>query len=61
MSAMEYILAETGVLTDTPRQMENIFRAKLLFEGVDPDTDPLLIREAVEAGIALAAQLSHVY
>ena len=61
MSAMEYILAETGVLTDTPRQMENIFRAKLLFEGVDPDTDPLLIHEAVEAGIALAAQLSHVY
>ena len=61
MSAMEYELADEGILTDAPEQMENIFRAKLLFEGKDPEAYVNLIHEAVEAGTALARQLNQVY
>ncbi len=61
MSALEYELADERILTDAPEQMENIFRAKLLFEGKDPDDYAILIHEAVEAGTALARQLNQVY
>ncbi len=61
MSALEYELADEGILAKWPEQMENIFRAKLLFEGKDPQDYAALIHEAVEAGLALADQLKKVY
>lgn len=61
MAALEYELADEGVLAEDPKQMENIFRAKLLFEGQDPEQYTGLIHEAVEAGIALANELNQVY
>lgn len=61
MSALEYELADEGVLAGAPEQMENIFRAKLLFEGKDPEQYAPLIHEAVEAGTTLARELNQVY
>ena len=61
MSALEFELADEGILIDAPQQMENIFRARLIFEGKDPKDYSALIREAVEAGTALARQLNQVY
>ena len=61
MSALEYELADEGVLAGAPEQMENIFRAKLLFEGKDPEQYASLIHEAVEAGTTLARELNQVY
>ena len=37
MSALEYQLADEGILAVSSKQMENIFRAKLLFEGKNPE------------------------
>ena len=61
MSALEYEYADVGILAETPQLMEDIFRAKLLFEGRNPEEYGALIHEAVEAGTALAKQLNHVY
>lgn len=61
MSALEYELADEGILTELPKHMANIFRAKLLFEGKNPEDFSDLIREAVEAGTALARQMNQVY
>ena len=60
MSALEYELADQGILAE-PREMEKIFKAKLLFEGKDPEEFAVLIHDAVEAGIRLAEQLKEVY
>jgi len=61
MSALEYQLADEGILTASSKQMENIFRAKLLFEGKNPEEVTDLIHDAVEAGVALAEQMSQAY
>lgn len=61
MSALEYEFMGTGILADAPQQMENIFRAKLLFEGKNPEEYSDLIRDAVKAGIALAEHMNQVY
>jgi hypothetical protein len=61
MSALEYQLADEGILTASSKQMENIFRAKLLFEGKNPEEMTDLIHDAVEAGVALAEQMSQAY
>ena len=61
MSALEYELADEGILAKNPEQMENIFRSKLLFEGKDPQDYTALIHDAVQAGLALANQLNKVY
>jgi hypothetical protein len=52
---------DTGILADAPQQMENIFRAKLLLEGRNPEEYSDLIHDAVKAGIALAEQLNQAY
>ena len=60
MSALEYELADQGVLAD-PKQMEMVFRAKLVFEGKKPEEYAALIRDAVKAGVRLAEQLKQIY
>ena len=61
VSALEFIFAEERLLSERPRFMENIFRARMLFEGKSPDDHSDMIHEAVEAGIRLAEQLNQVY
>lgn len=61
MATLEFGLADTGPLTDFAPYMENIFRARLLFQGKEPSHYLDIIHSSVENGVALAEELKQVY
>lgn len=57
MSALEFELADEGLFDDFESSMAEVFRAKLLFEGKNPDAYTGDIRSAIGEGVRLAEQI----
>ena len=57
MSAMEFEFADEGLFADFESTMREVFRAKLLLEGQDPDEHADEIDAGVREGIKLSEQI----